>query len=100
MISFPSIVHGASGLMIILSVFNGPFGPYGHGSFLPIAETTSRYFMSLLTKMSEERISALAPSQAAVDDFARHRRAFMPKTAWTAPCRSWFKQVSRLDLIE
>lgn len=48
--------------MIILSVFNGPFGPYGHGSFLPIAETTSRYFMSLLTKMSEERISAWEPS--------------------------------------
>lgn len=80
-------------------VFNGPFGPYGHGSFLPITETTSRYFMALLTKMCHERISALTPSQAAVDDFARHRRAFMPKTAWTSPCRSWFKQVNYFVLL-
>lgn len=73
-------------------IFNGPFGPYGHGSFLPITETVSRYVMQMLTKMSEEEISSFAPREEAVADFAEHRRKFLPRTAWTSPCRSWFKQ--------
>ncbi|KAM0266699.1 hypothetical protein ACHAPA_006621 [Fusarium lateritium] len=73
-------------------IFNGPFGPYGHGSFLPITETVSRYVMQVLKKMSEEEISSFAPKEEAVADFAEHRRKFLPRTAWTSPCRSWFKQ--------
>ncbi|KAK6209485.1 steroid monooxygenase [Colletotrichum tabaci] len=73
-------------------IFNGPFGPYGHGSFLPITETVARYVMQMLRKMSEEEIASFCPKQAAVDDFAEHRRRFLPRTAWTSPCRSWFKQ--------
>lgn len=34
-------------------IFNGPFGPYGHGSFLPITETLSRHFLMMFHKMSE-----------------------------------------------
>lgn len=74
------------------TVFNGPFGPYGHGSFLPITETVSRYVMQMLTKMCEEEIASFAPKEEAVADFAEHRRKFLPRTAWTSPCRSWFKQ--------
>lgn len=48
--------------------------------------------MQMLRKMSEENVSAFAPTKEAVDDFAEHRRAFLPRTAWTSPCRSWFKQ--------
>lgn len=48
--------------------------------------------MQMLRKMSEERVSSFAPTQDAVDDFAEHRRAFLPRTAWASPCRSWFKQ--------
>ncbi|KAF2166698.1 hypothetical protein M409DRAFT_66316 [Zasmidium cellare ATCC 36951] len=73
-------------------IFNGPFGPYGHGSFLPITERVAKYFLQLLQKMSHERVSSFAPTQSAVDDFAEHRRKFLPRTAWTSPCRSWFKQ--------
>ncbi|CAH0042269.1 unnamed protein product [Clonostachys rhizophaga] len=73
-------------------IFNGPFGPYGHGSFLPITETVSRYVMQVLKKMSEEEITSFAPKEEAVADFAQHRRKFLPRTAWTSPCRSWFKQ--------
>ncbi|KAK2596341.1 hypothetical protein N8I77_013237 [Diaporthe amygdali] len=73
-------------------IFNGPFGPYGHGSFLPITETVSRYVMQMLKKMSEEEISSFSPKEEAVADFAEHRRKFLPRTAWTSPCRSWFKQ--------
>lgn len=73
-------------------VFNGPFGPYGHGSFLPITEAVARYVMQLLQKMSEEEIASFCPRQEAVNDFVEHRRKFLPRTAWTSPCRSWFKQ--------
>ncbi|KAK2599056.1 hypothetical protein QQS21_005462 [Conoideocrella luteorostrata] len=73
-------------------IFNGPFGPYGHGSFLPITEIVARYVMQVLKKMSEEEISSFAPKETAVADFVEHRRKFMPRTAWTSPCRSWFKQ--------
>ncbi|TIA64505.1 steroid monooxygenase [Aureobasidium pullulans] len=73
-------------------IFNGPFGPFGHGSYIAITETIAKHFMQMLRKMSEERVSSFAPTQDAVDDFAEHRRAFLPRTAWTSPCRSWFKQ--------
>ncbi|KAJ0383354.1 hypothetical protein COL922a_010641 [Colletotrichum nupharicola] len=73
-------------------VFNGPFGPYGHGSFLPITEAVARYVMQLLQKMSEEETASFCPRQEAVNDFVEHRRKFLPRTAWTSPCRSWFKQ--------
>ncbi|KAJ9156053.1 Steroid monooxygenase [Pleurostoma richardsiae] len=73
-------------------IFNGPFGPYGHGSFLPITETAGRYVMQMLAKMSEEEVTSFAPKEEAVADFAEHRRKFLPRTAWTSPCRSWFKQ--------
>ncbi|KAI3395650.1 hypothetical protein diail_1015 [Diaporthe ilicicola] len=73
-------------------IFNGPFGPYGHGSFLPITEAVSRYVMQMLAKMSEEEVASFAPREEAVADFAEHRRRFLPRTAWTSPCRSWFKQ--------
>ena len=76
----------------MITVFNGPFGPYGHGSYIAITETIAKHFMQMLRKMSEERVSSFAPTQDAVDDFAEHRRAFLPRTAWTSPCRSWFKQ--------
>ena len=48
--------------------------------------------MQMLAKMSEEEISSFAPKEQAVADFAEHRRKFLPRTAWTSPCRSWFKQ--------
>ncbi|KAF9631097.1 putative flavin-binding monooxygenase protein [Lasiodiplodia theobromae] len=73
-------------------IFNGPFGPYGHGSFLPITEVLSRHFIQMLEKMSIEYLTSFAPTEAAVADFAEHRRVFLPRTAWTSPCRSWFKQ--------
>ncbi|KAH6685981.1 steroid monooxygenase [Plectosphaerella plurivora] len=73
-------------------IFNGPFGPYGHGSFLPITETAARYVMQMLTKMSEEEVASFVPKEEAVADFIEHRRKFLPRTAWTSPCRSWFKQ--------
>ncbi|OJJ05846.1 hypothetical protein ASPVEDRAFT_87180 [Aspergillus versicolor CBS 583.65] len=73
-------------------IFNGPYGPYGHGSFLPITETVSKHFLQMLTKMSEEGVTSFDVKPEAVADFVQHRRQFLPRTAWSSPCRSWFKQ--------
>ncbi|KAL0256797.1 hypothetical protein SLS55_009194 [Diplodia seriata] len=84
--------NDTNGHSLIASVFNGPFGPYGHGSFLPITEVLSKHFIQMLTKMSMEYLTSFEPKEEAVADFAEHRRTFLPRTAWTSPCRSWFKQ--------
>ena len=42
--------------------------------------------------MSEEGITSFDVKEEAVADFAKHRRTFLPRTAWSSPCRSWFKQ--------
>ncbi|TVY48521.1 putative sterigmatocystin biosynthesis monooxygenase [Lachnellula occidentalis] len=73
-------------------IFNGPFGPYGHGSFLPITEVISKHFIQMIEKMAYEHVTSFEPTQEAVADFEEHRRAFIPRTAWSQPCRSWFKQ--------
>ncbi|ETS84129.1 hypothetical protein PFICI_02154 [Pestalotiopsis fici W106-1] len=73
-------------------IFNGPYGPYGHGSFLPITELLAKHFVKILDKMSSEGVTSFDPKQEAVDDFIQHRRQFLPRTAWSSPCRSWFKQ--------
>ncbi|KAL4937784.1 hypothetical protein BDV06DRAFT_232348 [Aspergillus oleicola] len=72
-------------------MINGPFGPYGHGSILPIIEVISRYIEKFLLKLSRENIKSFQPSQSATDEFKRHRELFLLRTAWSSPCRSWFK---------
>lgn len=46
----------------------------------------------MLEKMSLEHVTSFEPTAEAVADFAEHRRTFIPRTAWSSPCRSWFKQ--------
>ncbi|KAL5338350.1 hypothetical protein BJX70DRAFT_202212 [Aspergillus crustosus] len=72
-------------------MINGPFGPYGHGSILPIIEIITRYIEKFLLKLSLQNIKSFQPSQAAVTEFRRHRELFLLRTAWSSPCRSWFK---------
>lgn len=73
-------------------IFNGPFGPYAHGTILPIIEQVSKHFMQMFEKMSHELVTSFEPTEEAVADFVEHRRTFLPRTAWSSPCRSWFKQ--------
>jgi hypothetical protein len=42
--------------------------------------------------MSYEGVTSFEPKEEAVADFVEHRRKFIPRTAWSSPCRSWFKQ--------
>ncbi|KXJ95953.1 hypothetical protein Micbo1qcDRAFT_192830 [Microdochium bolleyi] len=72
--------------------FLGPNGPIGHGSVFTLSEHIASYIATIIRKSQTEGIKALAPSQAAVDDYNEHIRSFMPRTSWSSPsCRSWFK---------
>jgi hypothetical protein len=46
----------------------------------------------MIEKMAYEHVTSFEPKEEAVADFAEHRRTFIPRTAWSQPCRSWFKQ--------
>ncbi|KIW15131.1 hypothetical protein PV08_07918 [Exophiala spinifera] len=70
----------------------GPYGPLGHGSFLPVLELVYHYFIQVIRKFQRENFKSLQPRKEVVDKFVEHADLFMKRTAWTGPCRSWFKQ--------
>ncbi|KAL9944486.1 hypothetical protein ACHAQF_006586 [Verticillium nonalfalfae] len=72
--------------------FLGPYAPIAHGDVFTLSEHIATYIANLINKAQSENIRSLAPSQAAVDDFAAHVAAFMPRTAFSGSCRSWYKQ--------
>lgn len=77
--------------------FLGPNAPIGHGSVFTLSEHIAKYITGIIRKCQTEGIKAIAPSQAAVDEYFEHITAFMPRTAWAATgggCRSWFKNGS------
>jgi len=71
--------------------FLGPNAPIGHGSVFTLSEHIAKYIAGVIKKCQTEGIKAIAPSQAAADDFFEHIKALMPRTAWAGSCRSWFK---------
>jgi hypothetical protein len=72
--------------------FCGPYGPLGHGSFMPLIETWTRYMFAVIEKMQVENIKSVTPREDAAKDFRAHADHYLKRTAWTSPCRSWFKQ--------
>jgi len=69
----------------------GPHFPSGHGSILPLTELCSKYFCKMISKLQRESIKSFEPKEQAVRDFKIHRETFLQRTAWSQPCRSWFK---------
>jgi len=70
----------------------GPYGPLGHGSFLPIIELLVSHFLSIAHRMQTQNIKSMSPRQDVCDEFVEHAALFLKRTAWTSGCRSWFKQ--------
>jgi hypothetical protein len=75
-----------------VTVFLGPNAPSSQGSIFTITEQISKYIMQIITKAQVEMIKSIEVKQKAVNDFAEHTDAFMPRTAWAGTCRSWFKR--------
>ncbi|KAI6884170.1 steroid monooxygenase [Hortaea werneckii] len=72
--------------------FCGPYGPLGHGSFMPLIERWTEYMLDIIHKAQEENIKSLTPRLDISRQFRQHADLFLRRTAWTSPCRSWFKQ--------
>jgi hypothetical protein len=70
----------------------GPYGPLGHGSFLPIIELLIRNFLTCIKKIQAQNIKSLTPRREVAEAFAEHAQLFLKRTAWTSGCSSWFKQ--------
>lgn len=45
----------------------------------------------IIKKCQTEGIKAISPSQSAVDELSEHTQIFMPRSAWSGNCISWFK---------
>ncbi|RVX67654.1 hypothetical protein B0A52_08183 [Exophiala mesophila] len=74
----------------------GPYGPLGHGSFLPIIETLAGNIIQCIDKMQKDRIKSLTPKEEIAQQLKQHAALFLQRTAWTSGCSSWFKQ-GRID---
>lgn len=77
-------------------MMGGPYGPLGHGSFLPILETLAGNIIQVIRKMQKDRIKKIVPQEAVARQFTDHADLFLKRTAWTDACSSWFKQ-GRID---
>ncbi|EXJ55336.1 hypothetical protein A1O7_08263 [Cladophialophora yegresii CBS 114405] len=77
-------------------MMGGPYGPLGHGSFLPIIETLAGNIIQVIQKMQKDRIKSLTPKSEIAEQFREHAQLFLKRTAWTSGCSSWFKQ-GRID---
>lgn len=75
----------------VAPAFLGPNAPIGHGSVFTLSEHIAKYIARVIKKCQTEGIKAISPSKAAVKDYSEHISAFMPRTAWAADGRSWFK---------
>ena len=72
--------------------FCGPYGPLGHGSFMPLIERWTQYMLDVINKCQVEHVKSITPKWRAARHFRQHADLFLQRTAWTSPCRSWFKQ--------
>lgn len=72
-------------------MFLGPSAPIGHGSVLTITEHVAKYIVKIIKKCQMENIKAVVPKESAIKEFSEHIEKFMPRTAWSGTCRSWFK---------
>jgi len=72
--------------------FCGPYGPLGHGSFMPLIESWTKYMFDMISKLQTENITSFTPRLDLSLQFRQHADLFLQRTAWTSACRSWFKQ--------
>ncbi|KAL5403501.1 hypothetical protein PMIN03_008896 [Paraphaeosphaeria minitans] len=72
-------------------IFLGPNCPIGNGPVLSAIEAQADYMCKLIDRFQTHNVATFAPKQDAVDDFVAFKDAFMRRTVWQDPCRSWYK---------
>lgn len=58
---------------------------------MPLIECWTRYINATITKLQTENMKSLSPRLDVSRQFRQHADLFLQRTAWTSPCRSWFK---------
>ncbi|KAF9894349.1 hypothetical protein FE257_007852 [Aspergillus nanangensis] len=93
----PPISYISSGVPKIPNYFTsfGPYGPHGHGSFLPIVERLLHNCLTMVQKVQVENIKSFAPKPEACEAFIEQAQLFLKRTAFSGDCPSWFKQGRR-----
>ena len=59
---------------------------------MPLIEQWTKYIFDVITKAQVENIKSFTPRMDLSKQFRQHADLFLQRTAWTSPCRSWFKQ--------
>ncbi|KAL2802339.1 dimethylaniline monooxygenase [Aspergillus granulosus] len=94
--AFPSSYLGVSvdGFPNYFS-YGGPYTPVAQGTVLPILTLLTRHFLEIIKTMRRQHIRRLSPRASAVEDFAEHAEAYLPRTTWADSCNSWYKMGTR-----
>lgn len=72
-------------------MLEGPTGPVGNLSLITITEHQVDYVISMLDKMKEDGLAAIAPRQSAFDDYNSAMGEAIKNTTWyTGGCDSWY----------
>ncbi|EJD40907.1 FAD/NAD(P)-binding domain-containing protein [Auricularia subglabra TFB-10046 SS5] len=92
-------VHDARGYLSLAApgmpnyfVLLGPNAPLGNGPVLTGVEAAADYIIKCIDRWQTENIHSLTPRREAVDDFNDYVDWFMPRTAWSDECNSWYKK--------
>ncbi len=69
----------------------GPTGPVGNLSLITISEYQIDYIISMLDKMRDEGLAAIAPRQEAFAAYNQQMQERVPETIWASGgCDSWY----------
>lgn len=71
---------------------SGPFGPFAHGSYMPVSELLVNNILKIIKKAQKELIKSVTPKREVCNAFAEHADLFVKRTAWDGPCSAWFKK--------
>lgn len=72
-------------------IMNGPRGNLGNGTVLPCLETQIDYVCAAVQKMQSDRIKALDVKGDVTASLNEYVDAWCETSAFSAPCRSWYK---------
>lgn len=72
--------------------FIGPNSPVSNGSLVQAIQMTGVYIYNLINKIQTQDIKSLEVSEVATREYNDYIQAWLAKTVWTAPCRSWYKR--------
>jgi hypothetical protein len=77
-----------------LFLMYGPNTNLGHNSILFMIEQQVQHIVGLLQRMVVERIEAVEPSAAAMENFDSFIEGATARTVWAEDCSSWYKNAS------